>query len=203
MITSVLLAGGRSKRMGRDKAFLQYNGKTFLRNILEKLDKFSSQIIISINRDIEDYRNEIVGLEHKIKFVKDKDRYEGPLNAIVSCSPYIENNYIFLSTCDTPLINVELIFYLYKKLKENEKNVDCLIPVINGKYQPLNTFYLKKTLKLAEESYLQGNKSLFSWIDKLKKMYIYDNELSKFDKNLLTYFSINTPELYKKLLNLK
>jgi len=203
MITSIVLAGGRSKRMGQDKAFLKYKNKTFLRTILEKLDKISSQIIISINKDISLYLKEIEGLKAEIKFVKDLKSYDGPLNAIVSSTPYVKNRYVFIGTCDTPLINLDLINYLFKTLKKNEDNYDCIIPVVNSKYQPLNTFYLKNSLELARDSYKEGNKSLFSWLDRLKKLYIYDNTLSKFDKNLSTYLSINTPEMYKALIENK
>ncbi|HHG74860.1 MAG TPA: molybdenum cofactor guanylyltransferase, partial [Persephonella sp.] len=50
-ISAVLLAGGQSKRMGKDKAFLQLNGKTFLRIIAEKLSIYCDQIIVSGNKE--------------------------------------------------------------------------------------------------------------------------------------------------------
>jgi len=202
MITSIVLAGGRSKRMGRDKAFLTYKNKTFLRNILETLDKISSQIIISINKDKSLYLNEIKELKNEIVFIKDLDEYAGPLNAVVSCYPYVKSEYVFLSTCDTPILNLDLINFLKEEM-ERDKDIECIIPVVNGKYQPLNTFYRKSALKKAEEVYKMGNDSLFSWIDRLNKKYISDKELSKFDKDLKTYFSVNTPDLYKKLISLE
>jgi molybdopterin-guanine dinucleotide biosynthesis protein A len=200
MISSILLAGGQSKRMGRDKAFLKYKNKTFLRHILEKLDRFSSQIILSINKEEAIYKSELEGIKAEIKFVKDIHKHAGPLNAVVSCSPFVKNKYLFIATCDTPLISLEVVNFLFEKLKENENKFDCVTPIINGKIQPLNTFYLKKSLKYAEESYKRGNKSLLSWLDKLKKLEISENELKSLDPDFKTFLSINTPEMYQFLL---
>lgn len=199
-ITTVLLAGGLSKRMGgNDKAFLKLGNKTFIRIILETVSSVSNQIIISTNKDKEIYKEAIKNINSKIIFVKDIEKYKGPLNAVVSCEPYIENDTVFLTSCDTPFLKKEVISLLAKKLN----GYDCLIPSINGRHQSLNTVYTKKSFKIAKNVYFEEKKdALFSWIDKLNKKIIYEEEIKGFDKNLLSYLSINTPELYKKALDI-
>ncbi|NPA58041.1 MAG: NTP transferase domain-containing protein, partial [Aquificae bacterium] len=61
-LSAILLAGGRSSRMGRDKAFLELNGKTFLRIIGEKLSKHCGEIIVSGNREKEVYLSQLSDL---------------------------------------------------------------------------------------------------------------------------------------------
>ena len=103
-----------------------------------------------------------------------------------------------MATVDTPLLNPELIdFY-----KEKISDYDCILPVINGKYQPLNTLYKKDALEKAKEVY-NSSKSLMSWIDKLNCLKLYEDEISKIDKNLFSYWSINTKDEYERLKNIK
>jgi len=196
-ITALLLAGGLSKRMGKDKAFLIYKGKTFLRNILESVQPYVDEIILSINKSEDLYLKELKGINKKIKFVKDRDIYGGPLNAIVSCAPEINTKYFFLLTVDTPLFKGELIPFLKDKISD----YDCVIPVVNGKYQPLNTIYNSKSLSIANQVYAVEKKdAIFDWVKRLNIKYIYDDELRKIDKNLGSYFSVNTPYNYETLL---
>jgi len=196
-ITAVLLAGGQSKRMGKDKAFLKYKGNTFLKIILKEIQDFVDEIILSINKPEDLYRDEISFLNKPVKFVKDIDKFGGPLNAVVSCANEIETDSFFLLTCDTPLFKGTLISYFQSTIE----NYDCVIPVINGKYQPINTIYKKDTLEVAKDTYLNQRKnSLFAWINRLNVKYVDEEEIKKIDKELGSYFSVNTPKQYQKLL---
>ncbi len=198
-VTTVILAGGESKRMGKDKAFLLWNGKTFLRHILEKVSQFSDEIIISANKSEHIYKEQIKDIKKPVKIIKDKNPYSGPLNGIVSCFDYISNNNVFIATCDTPDINLEVIKYLFKNLK----GFDAVIPVINNKFQPLNTFYKKEAISVGKNLYEKGNKSLFKWVENLNVKYISDKDLKKYDPYLSTFRSINTPEEYRNFLSQK
>jgi len=195
-ITTIILAGGESKRMGKDKAFLTLNGKTFLRLILETVDTFSNQIIISGNKDKNVYLKETYKLKNKPVVVKDIDPFKGPLNGIRSCSDFIEEEIVFIATCDTPIIKKEAIFFLYKNLKNHQ----CVIPVINGKFQPMNTFYRKEAVEKSKEMYDKGIDSMFKWITFLDSVYVDETLLKEYDRDLITFRSINTPEEYQKLL---
>lgn len=198
MISCVLLAGGQSKRMGKDKAFLSFKNKTFLRWVLEALDKYCDEIIIVANKDQSIYLNEAKGLSANIKFTSDIHPYEGPLNGIISSLDLIENENIFVATCDTPLINSEVIKFLHQTIE----NYEAVIPVVKDKFQPLNALYKKSALEKAKNIYKSGQKSMFSFIKQLNKKIIYEKDLKNIDKNLYTYWSINTPEDYERLKNL-
>jgi len=112
----VLLAGGQSKRMGEDKAFLKLGGQTFLKIIVKKLYEKCDEIILSINKDEKIYQKELNEFLNKITFIKDKNPYDGPLNAVMSVSDSINNPYVFIATVDTPLLNPELIDIYKEKL---------------------------------------------------------------------------------------
>ncbi|WP_293444311.1 molybdenum cofactor guanylyltransferase [Persephonella sp.] len=197
-ISAVLLAGGQSKRMGRDKAFLQLNGKTFLRIIAEKLSRYCDQIIVSGNKEKELYLSQLRGIKSQIDFVKDKNPFTGPLNGIVSCRKKIKNEIVFISTCDTPLLNEEIIPYLSGKIDV----YDAVIPIVNNKEQFLNTVYKKSALDRGERLYTEGVRSLYKWVNHLKILKISEKEIKYIDKHIYSYWSINRPEDYERIKNL-
>jgi len=193
-ISAILLAGGQSKRMGKDKAFLQLDGKTFLRIIAEKLSAYCEQIIVSGNREKEEYLSQLYGIKSQIDFVKDVNPYTGPLNGIISCRKKIKNELVFISTCDTPFLQEDIIPYLYKRID----NFDAVIPEINKKKQFLNTIYKRSAVDIGEQLYKKGVRSLYQWVNDLKTVQISEKDIKQADKNLLSYWSINRPEEYER-----
>ncbi len=195
-ITTIILAGGESKRMGRDKAFLLWKGKTFLRHILERVSQFSDEIIISANKEESIYKKQLEGIKKPVKIIKDKNPYSGPLNGIVSCFKSISYDNVFIATCDTPDINLNTVRFLFDSIK----GYDAVIPVINGKFQPLNTFYTKESISVAKHLYEKNVKSLFKWVENINANFVPDKDFIKYDLSLSMFRSINTPEEYRKFL---
>jgi len=194
-VTAILLAGGKSKRMGRDKAFLRLGDKTFIKIIGEKLSPYCSQIIVSGNKEKELYLSQLDEIESEITFVKDLDPYSGPLNGIVSCANYVKYPYVFIATCDTPLIEERLIPFFIEKIKNHE----AVIPEVSEKLQFLNTLYKSSALKKGGNMYNNGIRSLYQWVEALKFLKLYENEIKAIDKRLYSYWSINTSEDYERL----
>ena len=194
-LSCIVLAGGQSKRMGTDKAFLDYKGKPFLRHILENLSSVSDNIVVVVNRDFKDYETIIKDIPQVI-LVKDLYPYEGPLNGIISAKSEIKNKEVFISTCDIPILSIEFIKYLAKKID----GYDMVLPVVDSKKQPFNTIYKTKTLEIAEKLFNEGNRSLMKWIDNLKKIIINQSEIRQFKNAIFMYKSINTPEDYKNFI---
>jgi len=180
--------------MGRDKAFLELCGKTFLRHILEKLDIYCDQIIISGNREKDLYMKETYDLKADFVFVKDIEPYSGPLNGIISCIDHINHDLVFISTCDTPLLKPDIIPFLIDEIDDYE----AVIPVIKGKFQPLNTVYRKSALLKGREAYHEkGIRSLYRWIKLIRHKKIFEDKILNIDRDLSSYLSINTPQLYE------
>jgi molybdopterin-guanine dinucleotide biosynthesis protein A len=198
-ITGLVLAGGQSKRMGKDKAFLTFKNRTFLRNILESLNKYCNQIVIVINKDQSLYAKEIKGIRSEITFVKDIYPYEGPLNGILSGVEKIKNELVYITPCDTPLLNPDIIPFFAEIIN----GYDAVVPNIRGKIQPLNALYKKNALKFSKDVFeKERKKSLMAFLEKLNVKYINEEEIKKIDKKLYSYFSVNTPDSYQTLLKI-
>ncbi|NPA52325.1 MAG: molybdenum cofactor guanylyltransferase [Aquificae bacterium] len=185
--------------MGKDKAFLTFKDKTFLRWILEALEKQCNQIIIVGNKEKELYKKQTEGIKTSIEVIKDIYPYQGPLNGIVSALEFIPYKHTFIASCDTPLINHKLIPFFYEKID----NYEAVIPVVKNRYQPLNTLYKTDALYKAKEIFIHGNRSMFSFINRLNLQYIPEEEITNLDKHLYTYWSINTPKDYTDLTKIE
>ncbi|WP_457643259.1 molybdenum cofactor guanylyltransferase [Persephonella sp.] len=194
-ITAVLLAGGQSKRMGTDKAFLKLGGETFIRIIARKLSIYCSQIVVSGNKEENLYLKEIGNVNTEVIVVRDRDPFTGPLNGIASVTPFVKHRLVFVATCDTPLLEPQLIPFFAEKIEEKE----AVIPVIGEKLQFLNTLYTKEALKKSESVYNKGTKSLHKWVEGLDFIKVSESQIKPVDRKLFSYWSINTQEDFKRL----
>jgi len=127
-ISSVILAGGKSKRFGKNKAFLKIGGRILIDQIVEKMGRLSNEIIIVTNilknfyylPKKFDYLN--------VKLIKDIIPYKGSLGGIYSGLLFAKNNSIFVVACDMPFLNIPLLKYIISFLQD----YDIVIPKINN-----------------------------------------------------------------------
>ncbi len=192
----VILGGGESRRMGRDKKFIRYNGKTFIEHIYEFACKICDEVVVSLAKT-EDYEK----LKHlNAKFIFDKEKIKTPLIGIYSCAEEIDSEYIIVLPCDSPKMNKEIFEYMKKTIIE--KNVDAVVPKSKKGYYALHAVYKRKPLLKACEKVLKNTRTVREILKELDVYFIDVEFFRKFDKNLLTFFNINTEDDFKKFLEL-
>ena len=175
-ITGIILAGGKSSRMGEDKGFLKLNGKTFMSSIIAALKPIVGEIIIVSNNSEYDVFN--------LKRVADSMEDSGPLAGLYSGLLHSETENNIVLSCDVPLISSSVL----KKLLEGAPSETEVIQFESeGKTMPLVAMYKKKCrhhfLKL-----LQTNERRLRFaIDQLDvKTITLDSELGKTVRNINT-----------------
>ncbi|WP_320046226.1 molybdenum cofactor guanylyltransferase [uncultured Ilyobacter sp.] len=133
--TAVILAGGKGSRMGHvDKAFLKYNGKTFIQCILEKVEGYDEILIVSNNP--EKYKH------YKVKVVEDRVKGIGPLGGIYTGLIYSSYDEILVLSCDTPFQNRNFLKYM----GEMSGDYEVALPVHRGGREPLTALYKKSLI---------------------------------------------------------
>lgn len=184
-ITGVILAGGKSSRMGTDKGFLKLNGKLFIEHIIAVLTPFVSEIIIVSNHP--EYDN------FKLKRVPDFVENAGPLAGVYSglLASKTENNLVL--SCDIPLINSEILAELVRQIDD----VSEIIQIeSNGKTMPLISVYNKSCETVFSSLLNQGERRLRFAVNQCKvKNILLNKEQEKRVSN------INTPEQLKEIRN--
>ncbi|MBX9667931.1 MAG: molybdenum cofactor guanylyltransferase [Candidatus Obscuribacterales bacterium] len=188
-LTAMILCGGRSKRMGRAKAFLPYAGSTMIAHIVEMLgDMFVKTLLVS--NEPESYED--FGLD----VVKDILPYRGPMGGILSGLLVAETDYSFVIACDMPLVNKKLV----RDMTAARNGFDAVVLSHSTGLEPLFAVYSKTCVKPLEESLFAGNLSVQDLIGGLKATtFKYDQDRYECAA-LPPYFNINTPQDYSKLI---
>lgn len=189
-ISSVILAGGKSKRFGKNKAFLKIGGRILIDQIVEKMGRLSNEIIIVTNilKKFDylpkkfDYLN--------VKLIKDIIQYKGSLGGIYSGLLFAKNNSIFVVACDMPFLNIPLLKYIISFFQD----YDVVIPKINNFFEPLHAIYSKKCIKPIKRLIDENNLKIIDFFKDVNVKFVKKNEIEKFDPDFLSTFNINTLE---------
>lgn len=187
-VSLVVLAGGRSSRMGyRDKAFLRINGKPLIKRIIAKLKPLFGNIIVIANNE-EPY--EKLGLA----VYEDIIAHKGPLSGIHSGLLNTKTYYSFVVGCDMPYVNVELAKYLLSRLKDGYEVVACKI---SARYEPLFAIYGKGCIGAIEEQLATADTKVTRFFRKVKVKTIMQKEVEKIEPGLQSFRNINRIRDYR------
>ena len=186
-ITGIILSGGKSSRMGGDKAFLPFPVRPLIEITLANLSGLFAELIIVANK-LEPY------LRYGVKTVADIVPERGPLGGIYTGLLSSDTMYNFIVACDMPFINQDLIRYMVQRIDD----FDVVIPMYNDRFEPLCAVYSKKCIKSIEEELSKGNLKIRDFFQQAKVKTISQKEIVKFDPQGLSFKNINTPEDHKK-----
>ncbi len=185
-MSAIILAGGKSKRMGGDKALLQVSGLRLIEKIAHDIEPYFQEIIIS-SANSEDMYNFL-----PFPVVADKEKNQGPLMGILTglhASKYPIN---FVMACDIPEINV---FFL-QKMMAFTSDYDIVVPVTGeNMFEPLFAFYHKRVIPHIESLLDNGVRKVIELFPLCRAKYI---SLEGED----WYFNLNTDEDYERYLKI-
>lgn len=182
--TAVVLSGGKNSRMNyKTKAFLKLGEKTFIEKILNELSDFSEKIISCNN--FKEYEE----LTNNAKLISDVYQDKGPIGGIYSSLKIASFDSCLVVAADMPFIDKELVNMLAKQ----EFFGEALIPVVNGKIEPLCGIYKKSCIDVIEMMIKEENYKLMNLLKKISVTYF---PICKEE----SFLNINTPEQYKKIL---
>lgn len=182
-ISSVILAGGKSKRFGKNKAFLKVGNKILINLIVDKMRKLSDELIIVTNTPEKFYYL-------NVKLTKDIIKNKGPLGGIYTGLYIAKNKSILVIACDMPFLNIPLLKYIISFFQD----YDVVIPKINNFFEPLHAIYSKKCLKPIKKLIDENNLKIVDFFKEVNVKFVKKNEIEKFDPDSLSLFNVNTLE---------
>ncbi len=145
-ITGALLAGGKSRRMGFNKAFIEVDGKPIIERNLRVLESIFDEVFVVAN-DMAVYE----GLG--VRVVSDIFRGAGALGGIHTALFYSSREYTFVTACDMPYLNGDVI----RAMCDLRDGFHIYIPFIEDRYHPLHALYSRRCLKRIESMIEEGN----------------------------------------------
>ncbi|MGO1468389.1 MAG: molybdenum cofactor guanylyltransferase [Tissierella sp.] len=187
--TCIILAGGKSSRMGFDKQFLKVDKRRLMYSIISKLENEFDEIIIVTNKP-EHY----IGLSHKITM--DILKEKGPLGGIHAGLKQAKSKYSFVMACDMPNVNIEYIRYM----KENTSKMGSTTRFKDW-IEPFCSFYSKEMVKPIEKYLKTKKRSITHLLMDLDINYIEEKDAREFSPSWDMFLNLNTQNDLEIFLN--
>jgi molybdopterin-guanine dinucleotide biosynthesis protein A len=178
---AVVLAGGCSSRLGRDKAFLRVNGQFLIERIVDRLAQLSDEVIIVANEanKYEQFEAVIVG-----------DAYpgKGALGGIYSGLTAATSSHCLVVACDMPFLDLSLLRYMHGLASE----YDVVIPRIGKLTEALHAIYSRDCLPFIDDLLQAGDLRIVNFFSHVRVRYVDRDEVDIFDPEHLSFFNINS-----------
>jgi len=183
-ITAIILAGGRSLRLGRNKALEAIGSKSLIEYIIERLGPLTNRFLIATSQGQSDLPV-ICDAEVLVDIYPGK----GPLGGIYTGLLASGTSHNVVVASDMPFINIELLRYMI----ELSLDFDVVIPRLReGMIEPLHAVYSKNCLNNMKTQLEQGYLKISHLLNTVRVRYVEIAECQKFDPQLLTFFNINS-----------
>ena len=183
-MTAIILAGGKSSRLGRNKALQVIEGKNLIQWMIDRLATLSTEIIIATAHGEAIPCSSAV----RIKTVADIYPGKGPLMGIYSGLMASSSSRAIVVSCDTPFLSVSLLEYMARICSI----FDVVVPRIKDKLEPLCAVYSKNCLVPIRELLEQDERRIRKLYSMVKVKYVEEDEINRFDPEHLSFFNINS-----------
>ncbi|WP_458413666.1 molybdenum cofactor guanylyltransferase [Schinkia sp. CFF1] len=190
--TAIILAGGKSSRMGTNKALLPVAGKANIELIKEELTPYFSNILL-ITNDFQAY--EFLG----VPMVKDEYIGMGPLAGIHSGLKNSKTDKNFFVACDMPFVSGKLA----KHLVGLSDQYEAVVPIIDGKLHPLFSVFHKSVLLKVEQCLLEERLRIRDLLDDIEVLFVSEAELEYVMVGNIEkiFYNMNYPSDYQNAMN--
>jgi len=186
MLTIVIQAGGESRRMGEDKARLNFRGQPLIVRVTERVARLADEILVTTNQP------EAYSFLH-IPCVPDLLPGHGALGGLFTALSAAQNTLVAVIACDMPFVSPELLAFQQEVLITTPS--DAVIPRTTEGLEPFHAIYRKATcLPLVQAALKKGQRRVDSWLAQADIRYLTPEEIARHDPYGLAFMNINTPE---------
>ena len=179
--SAAILAGGRSSRLGRDKALLELGGEPLLARAVRLLRAVVDEVIVVGPA-------ERAAVVPGVRIVPDERPGVGPLGGIASALRATEAPYLLVVATDMPLLNVDLLRYLLSLAPGH----DIVLPRVEGRTQQLHAVYSRACLPLIDAQLARDDFKIDRFFAQARVRLVEEDEARRFDPDLLSFRNINT-----------
>lgn len=192
-MTAVILAGGKSRRVGESKLLLKWGHQTLIAHAISLLSPLFEDLLIVASRENVGALIELFPSYPRI--VLDVVEDKGPLGGIHTGLISARSLATFVVGCDMPLLSPELISFL----KNLRAGYDAVVPRTPKGLEPLHSIYTKNCLPVIEDRLREFDPRPKAVFSRLKVRYVEPEEMMAFDPELLSFANINTLKDYRNL----
>ena len=184
-VNAIILCGGRASRMGFDKAFIKFGGRTLVERQVNTLKGRFKKIILVTNLPYE-YKSMTC-----VKVVPDIVQGLGPLGGLYTGLKASDARYNFVTACDMPFLEPDLAAYMAGSIKEG---FQAVVPFYRNQYEPLCALYSLDCIDKISEALSAGKLKLARLLSGFKVRKVLRRELVRFGDPEVFFRNINTPQ---------
>ncbi|MED0678560.1 molybdenum cofactor guanylyltransferase [Aneurinibacillus thermoaerophilus] len=155
----VILAGGRSSRMGRPKELLPVSGVTFIERTWKLLDLVANSCLI-----VSNHQERLTMISDSVPIYSDDILGQGPLGGIATAMRVSKHDVLLVVACDMPALTLELLRMLRAQSDELRADFDIVLPLWNGRAHPLCALYHRRLYPLVIKLLQSGRRRMFDVI---------------------------------------
>lgn len=181
-VSAAIMAGGRSKRMGQDKAWIELDGEPLITRVAAVLAQVADEVIVVANEP----RYASLGL----RVVKDGYPNGGALGGIATGVGAAAHDTVLVAACDMPFLSPAV----WRLLLARAGEADVVIPRIGGEYETLHALYTKPCLPHMARALAEDRLRVIAFFDQVRVLAIDEPELRAVDPGLRSFTNVNTPE---------
>ncbi len=181
-MTSIVLAGGKGLRLGRNKLAQMIGDRTLLERVVDRLSLLSGEILVVIAQ------GQPKPAVPQTKVVVDLYPGKGVLGGIYTGLVAAQSFHVLVVAADMPFLNSSLLRYLIQL----SPAYDVIIPKIGDELEPLHAIYSKNCLAPIQQQIEQGKLKVRDFLDQVRVRYVEEAEINRFDPKKVSFFNINT-----------
>lgn len=182
-VTGVILAGGKSSRLGRNKSFIKIDGIALIERVVTAISSVFEHRLLITNTP-EEYAH--LGLP----MVQDLIKGIGPLGGVYTGLSTISDDAGFFVACDMPYLSPALV----RHIAELRSGYDAVVPRIGSMVEPLHSLYARSSIAPLKEIIDSGRRQILELFPRIKVRYVEEMTLRGFDPELRCFANVNRPE---------
>lgn len=184
-LSVVVLAGGQSRRLGRDKALLEIEGQPLLTRAVQRLGSLSDDLIV-----VTSHAARYEPLALPVRLVPDERPGLGALMGVYAGLKAARHPYALAVGCDMPFLNLDLLSYMWSLVDDQ----DVVIPRMGEWLEPLHAIYAQTCLPAMKRLLDQGRRQVIAFFPEVRVRYVEEDEIRRFDPQRLSFLNVNTPD---------
>src|SRR5512139_2669651 len=181
-VSAVVLAGGQSRRMGRDKALIDYQGRPIVAHVIDTLRALSDDIVVVANR------SDLYG-PFGARVVPDYEPPCGPLGGIAAGLQAVQHPLAVVVACDMPFLSVPLLRWLI----DLAAGYDAVVPQTGADFEPLHAVYRRECHGPIVQRIERGERRVISFFADVRLRPVPEAEWRVLDPAGRSLVNLNTP----------
>jgi molybdopterin-guanine dinucleotide biosynthesis protein A len=185
--SGIVLAGGASRRMGRDKALLELDGRSLLQRAAETVSGVCEELVIAAADRPPQHLPGLTPI-----WAPDPPGATGPLAGLEAGLSVAAHPVALAVACDMPFLNEALLWHLL----DSFSGCDAVVPIIGGVPQPLHAVYGRECLRTVRALLHLRARSMRELLPRLRVKYVSERRCLELDGAGLSCFNVNWPDDY-------